>query len=105
MLTRITGRVVRVDSKAGTKINEQTGEARAWGFDVIRILVAEQDVVEVQRFKDNTTPAPAVGTEVDYAVTIDVYRNKPSASLDKPWHELVPAKQLSAVPAAGRSAV
>jgi len=104
-ILRVTGRVVRVDSKSGTKVNEQTGEARAWGFDIIRTLVAEQDVVEVQRFRDHSTPAPAVGADVDYAVTVETFRGKPSFQLDKPWAELVPAKQtaLTPVPASGRS--
>lgn len=101
-MLRATGRVVRVDSKSGTKVNEQTGEARNWGFDVIRLLVADLDVVEVQRFKDNPTPCPSVGDQVDYAVSTDSYKGKVSVQLDKPWADLFP-KSASA-PSVVRSA-
>lgn len=90
MLLRITGRVVRTDNKSGTKVNPSTGEARDWSFDVIRVLVADQDVAEVTRFADSSTPLPAVGAEVDYAVNAEARGGRLNVQLDKPWAELVP---------------
>ena len=58
MLLRVTGRVVRTDHRAGTKVNQSTGEARDWAFDTINVLVADQSIAEVTRFADSETPLP-----------------------------------------------
>lgn len=101
-MLRVTGRVVRTDVKSGTKANATTGELRDWSFTVVKLLVAEQDITEVTMFGDSATPVPGVGTEVDWAVDVNVRETgarRVNVQLDKPWSELFPAAE-SAVPAA-----
>lgn len=96
-MLRVTGRVVRVDAKSGVK-NPGTDEARAWAFDVIKVLVAEQAIVEVTRFADNAEcRKPSVGEEVDYAVEVSVRGGRQNVVLDKPWLALFPDNGLQAV--------
>ncbi len=89
-MLRVTGKVVRLDSKSGTKVNTETGEARAWAFDVIKVLVADQAIVEVTRFADSSVPLPDVGESVDYAVECAARGGRLNVQLDKPWAELFP---------------
>ncbi len=89
-MLRVTGKVVRLDSKSGTKVNTETGEARAWAFDVIKVLVADQAIVEVTRFADSSVPLPDVGEPVDYAVECAARGGRLNVQLDKPWAELFP---------------
>lgn len=87
-MLRVTGKVTRTDRKSGTKLNEATGEMRAWAFDVIKVLVADQAIVEVTRFADSATQLPDVGDEVDYAVDVAARQGRLNVQLDKPWAEL-----------------
>ncbi len=89
-MLRVTGRVVRTNNKNGAKVDQVSGEVKPWSFDIITVLVAEQAIVEVQRFSSSETPCPSVGDAVDFAVSVEVYRNKPSYGLDKPWAALFP---------------
>lgn len=91
VMLRVTGKVVRTDGKSGEKINATTGEVRPWAFDVIKVLVADQAIVEVTRFADSLTPLPGVGTEVDYAVDVNARAGRVNVQLDKPWADLFPA--------------
>ncbi len=98
-MLRVTGKVVRVDSRAGEKLNEKTGEMRPWAFDTIKVLVAEQAIVEVTRFADSTYPAPDIGEQVDYAVEVAARAGRLNVQLDKPWDELFPKARLAAASA------
>lgn len=96
-MLRVTGRVVRTDHKSGAKVDAATGEVKPWSFDIITVLVAEQAIHEVQRFSSSGTPCPSVGDDVDYAVNVEVYRNKPSFGLDQPWASLFPKAAVTPV--------
>jgi hypothetical protein len=100
-MLRITGKVVRLDARSGHSPDKVTGELKPWAFDIITVLVAEQAVVNVQKFASNTTPTPPVGAEVDVAVDVDVFRGTPSYQLVKPWADLFP--KLASVPAPART--
>ena len=89
-MLRVTGQVVRTDNKSGTKVDTVTGEARNWAFDNIKVLVADQAVVEVTRFSDSSTPLPVIGAAVDYAVEVAARGGRLNINLDKPWTALFP---------------
>lgn len=89
-MLRVTGKVVRTDTKSGTKVDTTTGEARNWSFVNIKVLVADQAIVEVTRFSDSSTPSPAVGDAVDYAVEVAARGGRLNINLDKPWAALFP---------------
>jgi hypothetical protein len=75
-------------------VDKVTGEvtSRPWAFNVVRVLVAGQDVAEVTIFRDNSTPVPAVGDEIDYAVEMSGGR----AQVYQPWAALFPAVEVGA---------
>lgn len=89
-MLRVTGTVVRTDRRSGEKTNTSTGEVRPWAFDIVKVLVASQAVVEVTRFTDSATPLPDVGELVDYAVEVAARAGRLNITLDKPWGELFP---------------
>lgn len=104
-MLRLTGKVVRLDSRSGHSPDKVTGELKPWAFDIITVLVAEQAIVNVQKFASNTTPTPAVGDQVDYAVTCDVFRNTPSYQVDALWSSVAapaPARPTSVPGAAAQ---
>lgn len=88
MLVRATGRVLRTDYKSGAKTDPTTGEIRPWSFNTVKVLVAEQDIVEVTMFGDSTTPVPHVGAEIDWAVVVQPRGGRVNVQLDKPWADL-----------------
>lgn len=98
-MLRLTGKCVKLDTRSGMSPDKTTGELKPWSFDLITVLVADQAIVVVQKFASNTTTAPGIGDPVDYAVTVDVFRNTPSFQLDSPWASLFP-KTLTAAPVA-----
>jgi len=84
-LVRVTGRVTKVTSRSGTKVNTDTGEARDWAFTSVRVLVADQDVVEVTMFADSAVPVPAAGDQVDYLVDAAARGGRLNLSVDSDW--------------------
>lgn len=97
-MLRLTGRVVRTDLKSGNTADKTTGELRAWSFTIVKVLVAEQDIAEVSIYSDSTTPVPAVGSEVDYAVIATVRGSRLNVTLDKPWADLFAPSSSAARP-------
>ncbi len=99
-MLRLTGKAVRRDSRSGHSPDKVTGELKPWSFDIITVLVAEQAVVNVQKFASHTDETPAVGSEVDLAVTVDVFRGTPSFQYAGTWESMLPqsAPSPAAVP-------
>ncbi len=89
-MLRLTGKAVRLDSRSGHSADKLTGELKPWAFDIVTVLVAEQAVVNVQKFASHTDPTPAVGEAVDLAVTVDVFRGTPSFQYAGTWASLTP---------------
>ena len=98
-MLRLTGKVTRIDTRSGQYPDKVTGEFKPWSFDMVNVMVADQAIVVVQRFSNNPTPVPVVGQEIDYAVTAEVFRERVTFQVDKPWADLFP-KALSAAPVA-----
>lgn len=83
---RLTGRVVKVSEKSGSKADTKTGEVRLWAMDIYTVLVAEQAIVEVVRFAGSAIPAPAVGANIDWAVEVSPRAgNRLSVSVVDEW--------------------
>jgi hypothetical protein len=97
-MLRVSGRVVRVDERSGSKADQSTGEIRPWSMRIVRVLVAEQDIVEVATFGSDG-PVPTVGEAVDLAVEASVFKGKLSLALRNTWDAVQPlaAKPVRAV--------
>jgi len=83
-LLRVTGEVTKFERKTGRKVNKETGETRDWCLDKFKVLVAKQDVVDVQRFSDGEDAAALVGELVDWLVTCEarMYQGSAQQSVD-----------------------
>lgn len=84
-LVRITGRVVKVTERSGRKVNTDTGEARDWAFTLARVLVADQDVVEVSFFQDGTCPVPDAGDQIDLMCEASARNGRLNIAADSIW--------------------
>ena len=84
-LMRVTGRVVKIDARSGSKVNEATGETRPWSLSNIRVLFRDMDIVEVTRFADSRVPLPEVGEDVDWVANVDARGSRLNVSLDSAW--------------------
>jgi len=95
-MLRVTGRVVKIDDRRGSKTNEDSGEVTPWVMDLARVLVGGVDIVEVTHFRKPTEEpfkglGLAVGQEIDLAVEISNGRGgrPPSISVEQTWSQLV----------------
>jgi len=99
-MLRLTGRVVRVDTRNGSKTNQATGEVRAWTMNTVRVLVAEQAVVEAVLFESDKLFCPIVGQDVDLAVEVEARGDRLRVAVVDRWADAQPlAGKVQAVKA------
>lgn len=65
---RVTGIVLRVDERSGTKLNPTTGELRPWRMVTAKVLVGGEDLCEVTLA--DTQRHPEKGDAVDWLVQV-----------------------------------
>ena len=83
MLVRTTGRVKRVESRSGTKVDGKTGEVRPWTMTFATLIVAGQGQVEVR--VDDDMPRSIEGTWVDWLCNAEAFGPRLSITRDEDW--------------------
>ena len=81
---RVTGTVVKIDKRSGSKA-QADGEQRPWTMFTVRVLVKQMSVVEVVAFAGDDFLAPGVGDEIDWAVEVRADRRGIQANYDGAW--------------------